>query len=384
MQKDGAKMNVSGQWKRARSLFMSILVLSVIVLASCTSNTGNTVISQSTGGKGCTRIGILLPEVASSARWETKDHPLLVQAVKAAIPGVHIDYNNAHDSSATQLTQAEQDLANGDCILIVAPHDSVAAAAIITKAQAANVPVIAYDRLIESKYVNYYVSFDNVKVGELQGQYIATHYQSYEQNGVVNMAVISGSQTDSNALQFSQGLHVALDPLFASGALKLMYETFTPDWNASTAQSEMESELAAAQNNIQIAYVANDDMADTVIAALQAAGLAGKVLVTGQDATSTGIHNILAGEQNMTVYKPIAQEALSTGLLVKALYAGSAINTLTKGATTATFDGGNIPSILDAPIAVNAGNIASTVIADKFVTKSEVCAGIPARTDGVC
>ncbi len=384
MQKDGTKMNIFGQYKRAYSLFMSIFVLSALMLASCTSNAGNAVIGQSTGSKGCTRVGILLPDFTTSTRWETKDHPLLIQAVKAAIPGVHIDYNNAHDNSATQLTQAEQDLANGDCILIVAPHDSVAGAAIVTKARAVNVPVIAYDRLIESKYLNYYVSFDGVKVGELQGQYIADHYLSYEKDGQVNMAVISGSQTDENALLFSQGLHVALDPLLASGALKIVYETFTPDWNASTAQSEMDSELAATQNNIQIAYAANDDMADTVIAALKTAGLAGNVIVTGQDATITGIHNILTGEQSMTVYKPIAHEAQSTGALVKALYEGTAVKTLTKGATTATFDGGNIPSILDAPIAVDAGNIASTVIADQYVTKSEVCAGIPAGTDKVC
>lgn len=359
-----------------------------VLLASCDSGAGGSgnagSRSTSAGGKGCTKVGILLPDTASSVRWETKDHPLLVQAVKAAIPGVQIDYNNANGNSDAQLSQAEADLANGDCILVVAPHDSVAAAAIVTKARAQGVPVIAYDRLIQSKYLNYYVSFDNVKVGQLQGEYIATHYQNYRKAGAMNIVMISGSQTDTNALLFSMGVHLVLDPLFASDTLKYVSESFTPDWNNSTAQIEMETALTDQQNNIQIAYVANDGMADSAIAALKAVRLNRQVLVTGQDATVAGIHNILTGDQSMTVYKPIAKEAQSVGVLVKALYNGSTISALTKNATTATFDGGNIPSILDTPIMVDRTNIESTVIADKYISKSDVCNGIPAGTDGVC
>ncbi|MFL5663847.1 MAG: sugar ABC transporter substrate-binding protein [Ktedonobacteraceae bacterium] len=369
-------------------ILIGVLVLSGLLFASCDSGTGNSgnggSHSSATGGKGCTKVGILLPETSSSDRWETKDHPLLVQAVKDAIPNVQIDYNNANGNSDTQLSQAEADLANGDCMLIVGPHDSVAAAAIVTKARAQGVPVIAYDRLIQSKYLNYYVSFDNVKVGQLQGQYIATHYQNYKKGNTVNIVMISGSQTDTNALLFSMGVHLVLDPLFANDKLKYVSENFTPDWNNSTAQIEMETALTDQQNNIQIAYVANDGMANSAITALKAARLNKQVLVTGQDATIAGIHNILTGDQSMTVYKPIAQEAQSVGVLVKALYTGSNISTLTKNATTATFDGGNIPSLLDSPIIVDQTNIESTVIADKYISKSDVCDGIPAGTDGVC
>ena len=369
-------------------LLIGILVLAGLLLASCDSGTGSSGNgggpSFAAGGKGCTRVGILLPETTSSARWETKDHPLLVQAVRDAIPGVQIDYSNAGGNSDTQLSQAEADLANGDCMLIVGPHDSVAAAAIVTKARAQGVPVIAYDRLIQSKYLSYYVSFDNVKVGQLQGQYIATHYRSYKKASAVNIVMISGSQTDTNALLFSMGVHQVLDPLFANDTLKYVSESFTPDWNNSTAQIEMETALTDQQNNIQVAYVANDGMADSVIAALKAVKLNRLVLVTGQDATIAGIHNILTGDQSMTVYKPIAKEAQSVGVLIKALYTGSNIGTLTENATTATFDGGNIPSILDSPIMVDRTNIESTVIADKYILKSDVCGGIPAGTDGVC
>lgn len=372
---------------RIKSLFPGLLILSLLILTSCsgigaTNNSGNLPVGA--GGKGCTKVGILLPETASSDRWETKDHPLLVQAIKAAIPNVQIDYNNAHDSAATQFTQAQADLANGDCILVVGPHDSVAAAAIVAKAKAQNVPVIAYDRLIQSKDLNYYVSFDNIKVGQLQGQYIFDHYQEYQKVGTPNIAMISGSQTDTNALLFSMGAHSVLDPMFANKTLKNVAETFTPDWVNTTAQAEMEAALADQQNNIQIAYVANDGMAGGVITALQAARLNGKVLVTGQDATAAGIHNILTGDQSMTVYKPIAKEAQSVGDLVKAINNGSAITALTQGVTTSTFDGGNVPSILDIPVSVDRTNIATTVIADHYLTKNEVCDGIPAGTDGVC
>ena len=379
-------MNIFRQPGYIINSLLGILILSCLLLTSCDgagTNSGGTHVTGN-GGKGCTRVGILLPETASSTRWETKDHPLLVQAVKAAIPNVQIDYNNANGNSDTQLSQAEADLANGDCMLIVGAHDSVAAATIVVKARALGVPVIAYDRLIQSKYLNYYVSFDGVKVGQLQGLYIAKHYQQFRKAGPVNVVMISGSQTDNNALLFSMGVHEVLDPLFANHTLNYISENFTPNWDNSTAQIEMETALTDQQNNIQIAYIANDGMADSAISALKAVKLNGRVLVTGQDATTVGIHHILMGDQSMTVYKPIAQEAQSVGILVKALYSGSNVSLLTHNATTQTFDGGNIPSILDTPVMVDQSNIASTVIADKFISKSDVCNGIPAGTDGVC
>jgi D-xylose transport system substrate-binding protein len=378
-------MKLFGQRNRVGYMLVGILVLFGMMLVACDSNTSTTGnLPFGNGGKGCSRVGILLPETASSDRWDTKDRPLLIQAIKAAIPNVHIDYSNASGNSDTQLSQAEQDLASGDCILVVGAHDSVAAASIVAKAKAQNVPVIAYDRLIQSKNLNYYVSFDNVRVGQLQGQYIANHYRMYQKTSTVNIVMISGSQTDTNALLFSMGVHSILDPLFANRSLTNVSENFTPDWNNSTAQAEMETALTDQLNNIQIVYVANDGMANSAIIALKAVHLNGKVLVTGQDATITGIHNILTGEQSMTVYKPIAKEAQSVGDLVKALYNGSDIKSLTKSAITQTFDGGNIPSILDTPIAVDRSNIASTVVVDNYISKNDICNGIPPGTAGVC
>jgi D-xylose transport system substrate-binding protein len=355
---------------------------------SNTSNTSNS--SGSTGaivnGRGCTKIGVLLPE-AWSARWENKDHPLLVAAITKAVPGATVDYNNAQGFADTQQTQAQADLTNGDCILVLAPVDSSKSSSIVAAAKAKGVPVIAYDRLIYSSDTNSYVSFDGVAVGKLQGDYIAAHYQGYvTANSTPNTVVINGAKEDNNALLFSKGAHQALDPLFSSGALKNIYEKFTRGWNNATAQAEMQAALLAHSNNLAIAYVANDGMANSVIAALKAVNLNGKVLVTGQDATVAGIQNILKGDQAMTVYKAFSKEASATAQVVAALSAGTGITSLTSGATTQIplSSYGSIPSILETPVAVDKTNIQSTVIADNFVTVSDICAGLPSGTGGIC
>ncbi len=354
------------------------------ILTGCSSNSSNATSSgPGSAAKGCTKIGVLLPESDTSARWESKDHPLLDSAIKQYLPGATVDYSNANNNADTQLTQAEGDLTKGDCILVVAPQDSQKASQIVQEAKKDNVPVIAYDRLIQDNDLAYYVSFDNEQVGKLQGKYIADHYSSYVSAGHNNVVMINGSQTDNNALLFKKGAHDVLDPLFSAGTLTSVYETMTPDWNNATAQSEMDAALTKANNNVQIAYVANDGMAGTVIAALKAQGLAGKVLVTGQDATVAGIQNILLGYQSMTVYKAITKEADATGRLVAALSKGSDTSSIVNG-STALSTSGNVKSVLETPVAVDQSNIATTVLADNFVTKDEICQGAPAGTDGIC
>ncbi len=380
-------MKLFGKRRKTYGTLFGFLMLAMLLAAcgnsSTTSGTTPTA-GSTTAGKGCTKIGILLPETASSARWDSKDKPLLTADIQKAIPGATVDYANAGGNSATQQTQAEADLTKGDCILVVGAHDSVSAAAIVTKAKAQNVPVIAYDRLIQSKDLNYYVSFDNVKVGALQGQYIVDHYKDYVKGSDKNVVMINGSQTDNNAVLFKQGALSALQPLFDAHTLNKVYDQFTPDWNNDTARTEMDGALTANQNNVQIAYVANDGMANTVIAALKAKQLNKKVLVTGQDATVAGVQNILTGDQSMTVYKAITKEAQATANLVKAISNGTDTASLTNGATTKTSDGTAIPSILETPVAVDKTNVATTVIADGFVTKADVCHGLPAGTGGIC
>jgi len=377
------------------TMMAGILVFSLLLVAcggtSTSTTTGTTpTTAAATNGKGCKQAGILLPETATSERWDKKDRPLLIADITKAL-GTAPFYNNAQGSATTQQTQAQADLANGACILVLAPADSVSAAAIVAAAKAKGVPVIAYDRLVYSADLNYYVSFDNTKVGQLQGQYIADHYKSFvTANGTNNTVMINGASTDNNALLFNAGALSALNPLFTAGTLKKVYEKFTPGWDNATAQTEMQGALVANGNKVAVAYVANDGMANNVIAALKAVQLNGKVLVTGQDATAAGIQNILKGYQAMTVYKAITKEAQATADLVAALSNGTDTSSLTAGNTTTIPSGGGaaagakIASVLETPVTVDKTNIQSTVLADNYVTVAQICAGLPSGTGGIC
>jgi D-xylose transport system substrate-binding protein len=163
-----------------------------------------------------------------------------------------------------------------------------------------------------------------------------------------------------------------------------VYDQYTPDRHNDKARVEMDGVLTANQNDIQIAYVANDGMANLVIASLKAQVLNGKVLVTGQDATVAGIQNILVGDQSMTVYKAISKEAQAAADVIKALHDGTDTAMLTRGSTVRTQDGTAIPSILETPIAVDKTNIQSTVLADGYVTKAQICQDLPPGTGGIC
>jgi D-xylose transport system substrate-binding protein len=363
------------QFQSRRFLVASVICLTALasMLAGCGSSGGG-----AAGPKGCKKVGVLLPESASSSRWEGKDHPALQSALSAA-GFTQIDISNAGGDDNTQISQAETDLTKGDCILILAPHDAAKSAAIVQKAHAQHVPVIAYDRLVADPDLDYYVSFDGKQVGAKQGQYIADHYKDSQYGvsaGHNNIVFINGAQTDNNAILFHDGAHSVLDSLISSGELKNTFETYTPDWKASEAQTEMENALDKAKNNVQVAYVANDDMAATVIAALDAQHLVGKVLVTGQDATATGIQRILSGTQTMTIYKPVKKEAQAAADLAKALSDG----TDPKAVASATIEnqGKNTPSALLEVTAVEKSNVKSTVIADGYVTQTEACTNVPA------
>ncbi len=361
-----------------------LLGLTLVGVAACgtTTSTGST---TPVNGKNCKHIGFLLPESATAARWEAADHPDVEAAIQKYLPGATVDAPNAQGVAATQQTQAEAELAQGACILVVAPVDSTAAATIVTEAKAKNVPVIAYDRLIYSDNLNYYASFDGNAVGVAQGTYIKDHYQDFvTKNGNNNLIMINGSDTDNNAKLFGGGAHSVLDGLVSSGALKLVYEKYTPGWDNATAQTEAQAALTANQNKVAVMYVMNDGMANTVIAALQKVGLAGKVLVTGQDAEVAGIRNILLGYQSMTVYKPITKLADSVGRLVAAISNGSDTSSFASAKVKNPSGSAQINSVLNQVVEVDISNIKDTVIADNFVKVADVCQGVPSGTGGVC
>jgi D-xylose transport system substrate-binding protein len=376
-------MKLFGLTGKKFASLVSIVVLSSLLMAACGSSNGGGNTLNGNNGKGCKKIGVLLPETATSARWDGQDRPDLQRDIPATLSGATVDYSNAQGSADQQKTNADAALTKGDCILIVAASDSVKAAAIVAEAKTDNVPVIAYDRLIQSNDLAYYVSFDGVAVGNLQGQYIVDHYKEFVKSGVGNTVMIKGSQTDNNAILFAKGAHQKLDPLFTSGVLKNVYEQYTPGWDNPTAQTEMQAALTANNNNIQIAYVANDGMAGTVIAALRQQHLNGKVLVTGQDATVAGLQNILLGDQTMTVFKDISLEAQAAANVVAAISNGTSTASLTNGVTTQTQGGANIPSILETPQSIDKTNVMAVITAGGAAL-ADVCKGLPSGAGGIC
>ncbi len=377
------KSRYSTHWCKA-STFLVGVALATGVLSACGAGTTGTT-GGTAGGKGCKHIAFLLPESATAARWEAADHPDVVKAIQNYLPGALVDAPNAQGSATSQQTQAESELTKGACILIVAPVDSTASTAIVAKAKAQGVPVISYDRLIYSDDLNYYASFDGFAVGKAQGDYIAANYQKYvQQNGNNNVMMINGSDTDNNAHLFGSGAHSVLDPLFTSGKLTKVYEQYTPGWTNATAQTEAEAALTAHQNKIAVAYVMNDGMANTVIAALKAHNLNGKVLVTGQDAEVSGIRNILLGDQSMTVYKPITKLADSVGKLVAAISNGTDTSSLANQKVKNPSGNAQIKSILNPVTEVDINNIKTTVVADGFVKVVDICQGVPSGAGGVC
>ena len=315
------------------------------------------------------KVGFLMSDYTTSARWQF-DRDFFIAALKKLDPAVEVVIDDAKTDQTRQQTQAASLLTSGAKLLIDVPVDSTQASAIVRAAHdnSPPVPVIAYDRLINNADVDAYVTFDPIAVGRQQAQYLVDHVKSG------TLISIAGAQTDNNAIEFHAGAMQVLDPLVKSGRYKLAYDRFTPNWDSNAAQAETASALNNLGNKVDGILVANDGMAGGVVAALRAQHLNGKVVVTGQDATVAGIQNILTGEQSMTIYKPIRKLAEAAAEMTDAYLKGQ------KPKTTTTMKNGKIdvPTVLLPVVTVTKDNIKSTVIADGFVTKEQLCNGIPA------
>ncbi|MCL6443073.1 MAG: sugar ABC transporter substrate-binding protein [Alicyclobacillus sp.] len=321
--------------------------------------------TQAAASSGKIKIAFLMPETVSSPRWESDDRPDFIAAMKKLDPNVTVLSSNAQGSQATQQQQAESALTSGAKLLVIAPVDGVAAAAIVNEANKAGVPVISYDRLILNTKVPYYVSFNNVEVGRLQGEYIAQHTK---QGGTVVM--LDGAPTDNNAKLFAQGAHEVLDPLFKSGKLKKGYEQYTPNWDPANGLTEMEQALTKLHNKVDGVLAANDNLAGAAIQALAQQKIKG-IPITGQDATDAGLNRIYYQKtQSMTVYKPIKLEATAAAQLAVDILKGTKPGKLVNGTTSN--GAGNVPSVLLKPIVVTKANVASTVIKDGFTTWARI------------
>lgn len=315
-------------------------------------------------------VGFLITDFTTSARWK-QDKAFVIANLAQTDPGVSVKIEDAKADQTRQQQQAASLLTSGVKVLIDVPVDSTQAAAIVRAAHANKpyVPVIAYDRLIFGAAVDAYTSFDGFSVGVQQGKYLIAHVKK---GGTI--VSIAGSTTDNNAHLFYNGAMSVLMPLVKNGTYKLGYDKFTPNWDNNTAQAEMASALTALNNKVDGVLVANDGMAGGVVAALKAQGLAGKIPVTGQDATVAGLQQILLGNQSMTIYKPLKKLAAAAAKITHILLSGQKFTS----ATSIDNKFGKIPSIIIPVVTVTKDNIKQTVIADGFASKSDLCNGIPA------
>jgi D-xylose transport system substrate-binding protein len=340
-------------------------------LAACGSNDNDksstsSSSSSSSSGKGGT-VALLLPETKTT-RYELHDRPSFEAKVKQLCPDCKIDYANANQDPSRQQQQAEAAITNGAKVLVLDAVDAKAAVGIVNRARQANIPVIAYDRLITGAPIKYYVSFDNVKVGKLQAQTLVDKIGSAGKGK--NIVMINGSPTDPSAGDYKKGAHSVLD----GSDVKIGKEYDTPDWSPDKAQREMEQAITAlGKNSIAGVYSANDGMASGAIAAMKGNGIDPKTLpTTGQDSEVAAIQRILVGEQYMTIYLAIKKQAETSAQLAVSLLRGQAPPA---GMLNAKVDNGagQVESVLLAPTAVLKDNIKDTIIKDDFLKPSEIC-----------
>jgi len=357
------------------AIWLATLVLAAGMLAagcgddeeSSGGGGGGTSTEESGGGGG--PIALLLPE-SKTARYESQDRPNFERKVKELCSGCDILYSNADQDAAKQQQQAEAAITKGAKVMVLDPVDAASAGAIVNRAKQSKIPVVSYDRLITDADVDYYISFDNEKVGKLQGEALVSKLK--EDGGSSDIVMINGAPTDNNAKLFKQGAHSVID----GSGFKVAKEYDTPDWSPDKAQQEMEQAITAiGKDGFVGVYAANDGTAGGAIAAMKSAGIdPSSRPTTGQDAELAAIQRILSGEQYMTVYKAIKPEAEAAAELAAALVNGKEPPS---GLVGDEVDNGTkqVPSVLLEPVAVTKDKVADTIVKDKFWSVDEICTG---------
>ncbi len=314
---------------------------------------------------GPIKIGLLL-ETLKEERW-LRDRDLFVKKAKEL--GADVEIQVAEGNDVVQLQQAENLLTKGVDVLVVVPHNGVAAASIVDAAKRQNVPVIAYDRLIMNSDVDLYVSFDNVRVGEMQAKY------ALERAPKGNYVLIMGSPTDNNAKLFYEGQMKILKPAVDRGDIKIVMEQWANNWQASEALKHVENALTQYNNDIVAVVASADSVSRGAVQALDARGLSGKVIVTGQDCDLVACQNMVAGKQTMSIYKPIQPLAFAAAEAAIKLARKEKVETSEK-VNNGKID---VPSILLDPIAVDKDNLETTVIKDGYQKREDIFKSGPAN-----
>lgn len=329
----------------------------------------------SVAAAGHGKVAAILPDTVSSTRYVEFDAPMITTALqKAGVSSSDIVVQNAHGSDTTQLTLAQEDITNGATVLLVDPLDSGVGAQIENYARAHGVAVIDYDRLTLGGTRQYYVSFNNVVVGTVMGQGLVSCVAAWHV-AKPEVVVMHGAVTDNNATLFAQGYNGVMAPYFASGKWVKVVAT-AGTWDPPTAATEFETAYTA-HKNINAALIPNDETGAPIITYLKTLHINPRTFpTTGQDASLTGLQNVLTGYQCGTVYKAIyleAQAAVALALYLRAKQTPPA--GLVNGTTTDSTSHAAVPSSLLTPTWVTTTNMNATVIKDNFVPASQLCAG---------
>jgi D-xylose transport system substrate-binding protein len=344
------------------------------------------------GGEGEGSIWVLLPDSASSPRWETDDRRYFEEAFEAA--GVEYNIVNAENDAAQQQSQAEQAIADGASVILLVSIDTGSGGTIIDIAKDAGVKVVEYDRFnTGGSGGDAYVSFDNVAVGAAMAEVLEPVIDELDADPK-RVVMLNGGEEDNNSFLFRQGYAETVEAKAEAGEWEIVADQHVPGWDNQQAQTLMEQILTDANNDVDAVFAANDGLGNSAANALEAAGIEGAP-VSGQDATVAGIQNIALGRQTMSVYKPIAAEAEVAAAVALALRNGedpTAIETEAEfeiigiqaedGQPADSAEGdGVVPYYALVPIPVDINNIMDTVIADGFRTIEEICTGDVAQTD---
>ncbi len=306
------------------------------------------------------KVGLSLP-TQREERW-VKDKQ--VMEAEAKKNGIDLRVQVTDNDASKQVAQCENLISQGVKVLILAPHDASSAAVIVSKAAKAGIAVISYDRLVTNSPLDYhYLSFDNLKVGELQGEYIT----KVAPKG--NYIVLAGSPTDNNAKLFREGAMKYLKPLADKGDIKIVMDQFVKDWQPSEAQKLCEQALTANKNKIDAVLAPNDGTAGGCIQALAAQGLAGKIPITGQDAELSGAIRIIHGTQSITIFKDTRELGKMAIQMARDLAAGKAIDTQGRTVNNGKKD---VPSVLLTPVVVTRENLDQLLISSGYLSHEQV------------
>ena len=348
-----------------RSAAVAISATALLFTAACGGDDAEPSTSEEGGETSAAaegKVGVILPDTESSVRWETADRPFLENAFEEA--GIEVTIQNAEGDADTMSTIADQMITEGVTVLAIVNLDSDSGAAIQSRAASAGVVTIDYDRLTLGGSADYYVSFDNTVVGELQGQGLADCLGEGEKN----IIFLNGSPTDNNATLFADGAHSVLDEI---EGYTVVGEQAVPDWDNAEAATIFEQLLTTA-GSVDGVLAANDGLGNAAISILDRNGLAGTVPVTGQDATVQGLQNVLAGTQCMTVYKAASQEAQGLVDVATALINGEEPETT--GTVRDDTGDRDVQSILLTPQSITQENV-KDVVDDGGVNVEDLCTG---------